>query len=89
MCGKCTTCCVVRVYVCAVGGLLSYVAHQSPECLLVGWGSAAALALCSLAMSDMRYGTHGELGVKAAWGEQPRRARCGGGSRARGWALGC
>jgi len=51
----------------ALGGLGAYLVHGSTESLLVGWGAAAWLSLCSLAMSDMRAGWHGPMGVKMAW----------------------
>ncbi|KAL6764803.1 hypothetical protein V8C86DRAFT_3128695 [Haematococcus lacustris] len=52
----------------AVGGILAYSTHGSLESLFVGCAGAAWLALCSLAMSDMRNWALGELGVKMAFG---------------------
>lgn len=52
-----------------MGGLGAYLFHGSLESLFVGWGAGVWLALCSLAMSDMRHEWVGPLGVKMAWGE--------------------
>lgn len=53
----------------AVGGLGAYVFHGSLESLFCGWGGGVWLALCSLAMSDMRTPWLGPFGVKMAFGE--------------------
>lgn len=53
----------------AVGGMWGYLRHGAIDSLFVGWGGAAWLSICAMAMSDMQYEWLGHMGVKMAWGK--------------------
>ncbi len=53
----------------AAGGLVAFLLHGSVDSVYVGMGAGALLAVCGMAMSDMRNSWYGEAAVKMAWGE--------------------
>jgi uncharacterized membrane protein (UPF0136 family) len=54
----------------AAGGLFNFLRSATAESVWVGFGAAALLSLCAVAMSDIRDEPElGEAGVKLAWGK--------------------